>query len=208
MSLSISKGLSVSKVAKQIGIPVKRWPGACYLIASKMVEHKLVKGVPRYGHWLGPVAKGTMFSNRIIVQHGWIECVDRIIAGNDALVVIDPTRFVFENKKPYIYVGPKSQYYDIGGNQFRDALRRGEPFPDFVDDEKSLPVPLKLNPVFGSLKIKPPKRLCVSQLFWLANKPYYDFGGYADILYKWLIKNNYGALIPYDNQQLILGSKR
>lgn len=191
------KILSVHKVAKEIGVPVKRWPGACYFIASKMVEHRVVDGKPRYGHWLGPIAKNTMFSKRAIVHHGWIESGD---------IIIDPTRFVFEGKKPYIHVGPiNSDFYDIGGNKFHEAIYGHKPFPSFVDDEKNISVPKMikniLNDLFG---LKSVEKLCLSQLFWLANKPYYELGSYAKMFYGWLIKNDFGALIPIDNRRLIL----
>ena len=196
MSLSVAKGLSVAKVAKQIGVPVKKWPGACYFIASEMVKHKIVDGRARYGHWLGPIAKDTMFSGRMIVHHGWVEAGDTIV---------DPTRFVFEGVKPYIYIGPNSQYYDIGGNKLHDAMHGRDPFPRFVSGERSIVVPEELNYVLDVFKIEYAKKLCISQLFWLANKPYYEFNGFAKMFYEWLIKNGFGALIPIDNKEFILG---
>ena len=58
---------SLKKVEAVLG-PARGWAGQCYAIAKQMVKRGLIKGTARYGHWLGPVAKGTAFSYRPIIQ--------------------------------------------------------------------------------------------------------------------------------------------
>lgn len=89
---------TVAEVEQTIGIPAQDWKGRCYEIASLLVKHKLVDGVAVYGHWLG--APGSYFRAKRslgFVQHGWVKCEEG--------EVVDPTRWVFEDKDPYIYVG-------------------------------------------------------------------------------------------------------
>lgn len=93
--------LTAEEAAKRIQWPLSKWPGNCYTIASMLVDHKVIKGTAVYGHWLGSVARGSMFFGKPIIQHGWILQEDG--------TVVDPTRFVFENAKPYIWTGREDE---------------------------------------------------------------------------------------------------
>jgi hypothetical protein len=92
---------SLKDCEKAIGEPAKAWVARCYEIACKIVEAGLVPdGTAVYGHWLGSISPRSHFADRAgmgFVQHGWI-WVEREGA------VVDPTRFVFEARTPYIYV--------------------------------------------------------------------------------------------------------
>lgn len=93
--------LTVGEVADAIGIRPVDWAGKCFEVASKMVDAGLVDGEAVYGHWTGPVSKHSRFSGREgagFVQHGWVLL-------SDGETVVDPTRWVFEAVKPYIFVG-------------------------------------------------------------------------------------------------------
>lgn len=94
--------LSPEQVADLIGIPLTEWPGSCYGVATALVEHGLVPEGSRavYGHWIGPIAPTSMFAARRSIGftgHGWVLTDDG--------QVIDPTRYVFEDAAPYVYVG-------------------------------------------------------------------------------------------------------
>ena len=106
---SLRHEFAIDYVARTIKIPFKKWPGKCYEIACAILKTNIIKGKARYGHWLGPVKEKTMFDKKPIIHHGWIECDD---------LIVDPTRWVFEGVKPYIYVG-ENDFYDIGGNVYR-----------------------------------------------------------------------------------------
>lgn len=91
---------SLAEAEAAIGEPAARWVSRCYEIAFKLVAAELVPGRAVYGHYLGPVAAGSYFSTRGangFVGHGWISLPD----GR----VLDPTRWVFEGREPYLYVG-------------------------------------------------------------------------------------------------------
>lgn len=146
------KDLTIADVEKAIGIPAKEWHGNCFFIATQIVEKKLVKGRAVYGHYRGPVSPTGWWKHRIgqaFLRHGWVELPDGMI--------LDPTRWSFEDKPPYIYlhdcVGhdiicktcdmvpeehgqhedaclmfqPQICDYDAGGEDFRTALMRPPP---------------------------------------------------------------------------------
>jgi hypothetical protein len=98
-----------SIIARQIGIPVEDWPGHCYCIAMAMWRHPRIKlmGAVHYGKWLGEIAPGSFYDDekKAMAGHAWIEEVDGTI--------IDPTRYVFEGVRPYIYVGSCDLYGEI-----------------------------------------------------------------------------------------------
>jgi hypothetical protein len=93
--------LDIHKVADDIDFPVKEWPGKCYQVASALVEAGVVDGEAVYGHWTGPInPTSPVFGDRAdlgFTHHGWIVMEDG--------TVVDPTRWVFENAKPYIFIG-------------------------------------------------------------------------------------------------------
>jgi len=100
-------------VEQAIGIPVSMWPGNCFAIATKMVDAGVVDGKPEYGIWTGPIDEGSPFKGRLIARHGWVRMPDDQIC--------DPTRWVFENVEPYIYVGPED-HYDMGAADLREGV--------------------------------------------------------------------------------------
>ena len=93
--------IDIGKAAKKIGIPMRSWAGRCYEIACLFVEKGVVNGTPVYGHWLGKVdPKAQKFGERSglpFQHHGWV------LMKNGT--VVDPTRWVFENAKPYVFIG-------------------------------------------------------------------------------------------------------
>jgi hypothetical protein len=180
---------SLKKVEAVLG-PAHTWAGRCYAIAKQMVEKGLVKGKARYGHWLGPVVKGTIFSYRPIIQHGWIVVGDKIV---------DPTRWVFEGVKPYIYYG-KNDYYDVGGNTLREKMM-GAPLPQ-SGKKCNLPLPSKSKEYF--LSLLGAKEFWTSDLFWLGNLSLNILGIHAKALYTALKKIGRPAVVPIDNYRLIM----
>jgi hypothetical protein len=93
---------SLEACEKAIGEPASAWVARCYEISCKIVEAKLVPGgAAVYGHWLGPIAPRSHFADRAntgFVPHGWI------YVENEGLV-IDPTRWAFEARTPYLFSG-------------------------------------------------------------------------------------------------------
>ena len=96
--------IEVSDVEKAIGVPAQDWKGRCFEIASLMVNTKVVKGRAVYGHWTGRIARSSYFADRSAVgfcNHGWVLL-------DDGETVVDPTRWVFEDKAPYIFIGSEA----------------------------------------------------------------------------------------------------
>lgn len=96
-----AEDVTVSLVEEIIGIKAKNWEMRCHEIASLIVDRGIVAGRAVYGHYLGPVsaAEDSLWKGRSdlpFVHHGWIELEDGRI--------MDPTRWSFEAKKPYIFI--------------------------------------------------------------------------------------------------------
>jgi hypothetical protein len=197
---------NVRIVAETIGVPVDAWPGNCYAIACKMVEAGALADIKiitrpenapkvRYGHWLGPVAAGSMFAGRPLVSHGWIEIPSESLPGG---LIVDPTRFVFDGREPYIYLGI-NDHYDLGGSQLRDAMR--DPSPpchkqahiDYPDDVQ---LGVFLRQFVGCSC--PADALTTEQLFWLGNANPDDLYPHCEEFYCWMADHERQALIPLD----------
>lgn len=217
----------VAEVVLAIGMPTHRWPGNCYAVASALFDTGLVPGRLVYGHWLGPVAPGTMFDNGHPFQrHGWIVLND--MTGR----VLDLTRWVFEGRDAYVYVGEPGDEtcqcghdltdhyplstscgacdtcdgfnaewpYDEGGDTWRRATRRPFPLPDGKE-----PWGVPRHPIAQLLPrelrelYQLPALMTRSQVAWLANLPYAELGTHARTVYELLERRGDGALIPIDN---------
>jgi len=191
------KKLTAQQVAKAIKIPVKKWPGRCHEIACAMLKAGLVEGKDRYGHYFGPIADDCeKFGGRAFTHHGWIESGDKII---------DPTRWVFENVDPYIYIGPKDDPdYDFGGNRLRKMMMK--PCPPFDKAHKVYKLPDHLK-AYCQLMIGTDRdEVSGAQAMWLANLPLDILDDRAEPLFRWIAEGvGLPGLIPMDNRMEILG---
>lgn len=197
---------TLEEAEEAIGIPADKWAGRCYEIASAFVKAGIVVGKPRYGHFVGKVSPDGYFgsrSNHSFVRHGWIDI------GDDE--VVDPTRFAFENKSPYIYCGCNSGEYDIGGNIFRALMTR--PCPEynkgeaqkkltFTDSEALLWVTYQLDIDFNRAE-NMSVTTSMGQLFWLGNLSLDSFNGHERDIYQALINAGLEAIIPLDNRDYV-----
>lgn len=198
--------ITLRQLEAATGLKAKDWAGSCYAIACAAA--KLISGaVAIYGHWTGPTVSGSIFAGRLVVQHGWVLLRD----GR----VLDPTRWEFEQRKPYIYCGP-SDYYDEGGNKFRMAMQGDEPPPfDPCDrvyhlDSDVLPTSawnyverlLRLDQYYG-LDDYEVGSVSSAQLFYVANIDPRKMEGHAKAIYDMLEKLYLLAAMPIDNQLMI-----
>lgn len=188
-------GMNIDKIASEIGIPTEGWIGNCHSISCAIVEQGLVKGKARYGHWLGPADPDSM-KGLPFVRHGWIECEDGTI--------IDPTRWVFEGTKPYIWVGTNDGNYDPGGNIWRKKWER--PCPDYGPRDKK--INLNLQDEDRSIIIDMlgnPLSITIKHAFWLANLSIVTLGMVlAKSLYGALEQAGLIALVPIDNWDIVM----
>ncbi len=198
--------LSLVEVEERLGAATT-WKGRCFEIAQKVVAAGLVDGAAVYGHWLGPIASGSMFANRGgigFVQHGWVLCPD----GS----VVDPTRWAFQDRAPYIYEGA-SDFYDEGGNRWRERNNPAAPEPDdtrpwvglifaWDDEDALLFVRFMYHGTSRALVIGADEHhldVRHNQAFHLANLPFSVLGGYARPIFQALDNAGERALVPVDN---------
>lgn len=209
---------SMKKIAETMGYPdYEDWKGRCYQISSWIVDHDFVQGRAVYGHYLGDVAPNSYFSERYessvpFIRHGWI------LTPNNKIV--DPTLWVFENVKPYLYYGDgvfttqkygKICVYDEGGNLFRQRNMKPVP-PDDIRQKRVLCSPMDLKVrvfISGLLGEKPPYPidLAFGRVFWLANCPVPMLQPYAKEIYTWLEGMGHKVLVPMDNWNLVMKGK-
>lgn len=197
--------ITLQQLERAFGMPAKKWAGKCYGVACA-ASRLIARSRPICGHYLGKVCPTSMFATSALagfVQHGWVLLKD----GH----VLDPTRWVFEGKKPYIYVG-SAKDYDEGGNAHRTTML-GKP-PEFDPDEKVVKigtVMLASEPwcfVERVLRLDriteedyEPGTVNVGQLHWLANLDPHTMEGHARAIYKMLKKLNLVGFIPIDNRR-------
>lgn len=186
--------MDAEEVAELIHWPLDEWPGFCYGIAECLLDAGIVEGHLRYGHWLGPVAHGSMFWGRPLIRHGWVEKPDGTI--------VDPTRWVFEDAEPYIYEG-RNDFYDAGGNVFLRLNMTAPPARTWADDEKVWEVefPEAVEELLPDYAVEK----SFEQLMWIAHLPLDLLGAQAAETFTALILSGHSALIPIDNRQLALG---
>lgn len=124
--------LTMRGAEKLVGLPVADWEGNCFAVASKLASY--FGGVAVYGHWLGEISPKGYWEGRAgqaFCNHGWIVLPnERGKYGVNCETIVDPTRWSFEAKKPYIWRGKNDGTYDEGGNKFRMATRGHEPPED------------------------------------------------------------------------------
>jgi hypothetical protein len=191
--------ITVEQVETALGSSAAEWEGRCYEIACAMIARDVVKGIPRYGHWLGPIDPECMFADSIglgFCQHGWVEC-----SGN---IIVDPTRWVFEGVEPYIYQAPDFDgWYDVGGNQFRSSLRR--PCPEFDDSVRVFDFPEGALGVFIAAQLPGNQaKVSAQQVHWLATADPEFYGDWLQDVYDWITAIGCEAFVPIDNYKRVM----
>jgi len=229
MRLFVEK-LTVADVENAIGVPVKDWSGQCYAVACAILRAKLLKGRPAYGHWIGDVHPKSPFYERTRVpfqRHGWIVVEERGPHAERPGLIVDPTRWVFEAKEPYIFVGSpvivtaeteceECGYTEDAHDPDDEAPSCGEfvrpkwPYDEGGDQLRSAtqrPMPeyqtgektfhLRL-PLAVKLRLGLPHKPTDRQLFWLANLPYVVMGRDAWAICQALALAGHTGYVPQD----------
>lgn len=191
---------SIEQIEERFG-PTSTWEGRCAEVAA-CVEKMIMTSKRVRGHYLGTIT-GKRWQNRP-TQHEWLELDD----GS----VIDPTRWSFEGKKPYVFYGrpPKDPTqctgeewpYDFAGMRLRRQGVTPTECPAPNTKEASLSVMSlsgEARKILFDLGVKPFGRyVYLSQLFWIANLMPQQLDPFTGEIYRWLIRNNYKSLIPID----------
>jgi hypothetical protein len=183
--------MNIQQIAKEIKIPLNKWPGNCYAIAVAMVKAELVKGKAVYGHYHGKIHPNSIFGGRPFTHHGWIECETHLV---------DPTRWAFECVPPYIYTGSKDdEDYDKGSNRLRKMLMR--PAPNFNPKQNKFTLPSHLQPFATTMLGDDRIEICFVQLMWLASLPLDMLEDMAEPLFRWIVDEiKLPGVIPFDNR--------
>jgi hypothetical protein len=204
-------------IARMINTPnhdINRWKGNCYYVASQIVNEDVLMTDCRaiYGHYLGPISSKSYFRNRKgmpFCQHGWIE-----LANGD---IIDPTRWVFEAKEPYMAFIDRdddiAEEYDEGGDRWRKATENPPPkynekdkqFSFTIDDFDRLDGRTYILSLLGYNRNekKDIKKISLSQIFWLANLSMNTLGVHIREVYNYIEIMKQEAFIPIDNYSKI-----
>lgn len=184
------------EIAKKINLPTKEWPGKCHQIADMCIKAGVVDGKLRYGQFLGEISKDSkLFGGKAgaASHHGWVELPDKRIW--------DPTRWAFENKKPYIYIGKNDGDYDMGGNKLKAKYTDLANAPAYKKTDRMLKLELDsktkdyVNKIFGDSHDERP----LEQVHWLAIQDPDKLGDMAKPIYQALDKLKLKVLIPIDN---------
>lgn len=185
--------LTIRDLEIATGLPASQWHGKCTLLSH--AAQALVGGVAVYGDYCGFISKDGFWGDRsgFPNHHGWVLLDDKL--------VLDPTRWSFENKEPYIYIGDGAEKdeadYDEGSNRMRSMLTPSEcPLPsgklavlEFED---------KMERDFWKKMTRTrTDKITIEQAMWVANLPYNP--ALADLAYGVLARSGFKAFIPFDN---------
>lgn len=189
---------TLAECEKAIGIPSSEWPARCHEIAVAINRALNLNWQECYGFYYGPVAEGGPFNPKAPMQrHGWLKLPDRR--------VFDPTRWVFEQKPPYIFCEYDNDgHYDLGMERFKIGTRTPPP-PDDAHEKKfdfGLADPdaaLFVSEIFDSYPT-----LNLMQVGWLANLGPTTLGKNAKPVYEKIVELGHSAFIPLDYQVAVL----
>lgn len=188
--------LSIKEIESIINIPVNEWKGNCHLIANEFLKHDLVDGRLCYGNYFGYIDPNSMFSDYNFPHHGWIHLDDGRI--------FDPTRWVFENVDPYIYIDfDLVGEYDFGGNKFRELF--STPKPEYNEKSRQIEIDSHLISVISNLIGAERNIICLEEAMWISNLSLNILQHNAKSVFEFISDNGLSFFIPIDNREFILG---
>jgi hypothetical protein len=172
----------------------------CFAVA-KVLETLLKKEGKKaravYGFWYGECLSKP---KQPMHRHGWT------VVGNE---ILDPTRFVFEGKKPYLFQGRTVNHpeYDEGMRLAKLANRFPFPIPGrgtsyniqwSKQTFRFLSQLILENSDDKNKESVDPCNLNSQQLNWISNTDYLALGKYISEIYSKLIENELDVFIPLD----------
>lgn len=188
--------MNISSIEKTIGIKSEDWKGHCHLIASKLLEHNIVQGTLCYGNFFGEIHPDSLFADYSFPRHGWVKLSDGRIC--------DPTRWVFENKKPYIFIEfDLFNEYDFGGNKFKEIFK--SPQPEFNPKSRQFEIGEDYLFVVRNILNIDRNFVSIEELIWMASLSLNILQNEAKPVFEFVQSCDLSAFIPIDNRQYILG---
>lgn len=198
----------LDSVCDKMNFPVSQWAGQCYAVSVALLDFGIIKGYARYGSYTGYIDPESMFygdcHNDGVSRHGWIELEDGTI--------VDPTRWVFEHKDPYIYVG-KNDCYEPDPATCYDEYRQHEKPPAYKESSKNITMSLSDGAREMMHRVLREKREGVSftpdQLMWCCKANPLEYGVYRGEIYHALkavgyrphiLEVNWEKVMEYDDE--------
>jgi hypothetical protein len=187
----------ISIIEKIINWKSKEWSGHCHAVAYEILNSGIINGRLVYGQFLGNIHKNSVFFGNPFPHHGWIE-----LENGD---IFDPTRWSFEDKEPYVFIGKNTGEYDEGGDKLREALSVPKPKYDKSDKQKDIPKTFEAE-IYRNLLGIPNGRnqTSISEIMWAANLSRKELGAIIKPIYQFIDSIGLSAFIPLDNKNLIL----
>ncbi len=189
--------------------PAAGWVARCHEVADLVNNGLKLRLYLAYGGYFGDVNPNSpLYRPRApFSRHGWLETLD------DPVTIVDPTRWVFENASPYIYVGPNPlrlgyQEYDLGNDNLR-FLQESYKEPPVGRSHHKL-VPLEVGDADAEQFIRrlfqrPPADLDLLQVAYLANLSRRTLGRHMRPIFRAIVLAGQKALIPTDNYKYAFG---
>lgn len=176
--------------------PRESMPSNCYAAACALVDLLGNGARAAYGMWSG---QDVRHPDRDFHRHGWVVHDGRIL---------DPTRWVFEGKDPYIWKGAESSRdYDEGMERLKQAICGDRPPP--ARDPKEMKFlahwTLETESLLKDL-FEDDRDLCwmyLGELFWLANLTPKVMRPHIREIYDYLKEIGQSVLIPIDYRNLV-----
>lgn len=162
---------------------------------EEILKERGIKARAVYGFYKGPAPGAN--HKAPFHRHGWVV--------TSSGQILDPTRWVFEGKLPYLFEGKASVYrsqYDEGmretKNEFRSPFPKKDPTGRKIKFNWSEGAKRYLLSILGG---HDPKVLTVMQVMWLANHDFLDMGEHIHEIYSQMIERNFLGFIPIDNRK-------
>lgn len=192
--------MDINKAQQILDIPFEEWKGNCSWIAQEFLDKGIVSGEHQYGQYHGKISSDGYFGGRNFCQHAWIL--------RDDGKIVDPTRWVFENVEPYIYITDEDDSdYDYGANRLKESLTF-KPAPPYSPDENQYSLTNLDDAVRNSIcnyLSYSGDNISLGQIFWLSNMPLHLFDeDCVEEIYKFIIDQGHEAFIPVDNRKKVL----
>jgi hypothetical protein len=184
---------------------INKWPLNCYAVSCNIFKYiNIQNAVPVYWKWFWFVSKYSPFDNWVC-NHWWIEFVDE----NNKIIIIDPTRWVFEWLEPYIYVWYNSSEYDRAWQKFQMLMRENwfKEIPLFdMNKDKKIEISFwkEIDDfIYKNIFNEKYNFYFMKNIFYLANTPIVNLQPYEKIIFHILIEKWYSSYIPEDTKELV-----
>jgi hypothetical protein len=175
------------------------WHGRCHEIAIALLALLPDGFRETYGHYHGPINPLGYWGDRAglpVIQHGWVVTPD----GR----VLDPTRWSFEAKKVYIYLGQAGSEYDEGGMAHRAMTMHPYPRDDEGNNDVHFDVSIEclthMTEIAGTAMLD---RQTARQAAWFANAPIQVLEPFAYEIFQAIVDAGHKAFIPVDSYRMV-----